>query len=165
MHNSFRHVICIHALLFLFLVSCKDKKEAVEDSKVQWKTWSEGIESARNNGKLSYIDMYTDWCGWCKRMDANTFTDPDVIKVMNKNLNAIKFNAERKDDIIFQDKEYKFVPSGKRGYHQLAAELLRGRLSYPSFIYLDENLKILKVSPGYKTPDQLLAEFESMGIQ
>lgn len=91
--------------------------------------------SDEKDKKKIVVDIYTDWCGWCKRMDASTFQDPKVIKAINKNFYAVKFNAEQKEDINFKSKVYQFVPQGNRGYHSLAAEITQGRLSYPTFVF------------------------------
>mgnify|MGYP000055673286 CR=1 FL=1 len=66
------------------------------------------------------------------------------------NYYAIKFDAEFKEDIIFKDKTYKFVNSGRRGYHQLAAEITNGRLSFPTLVFLDEEMNLIQPIPGFK---------------
>jgi len=96
--------------------------------------------------------MYTDWCGWCKRMDATTFVHPDIITYMNKHYYAVKMDAEMKDTLVIDG--VTFVnqnPSGRRSSHQLAIELLRGKMSYPSFVFLNEKSQMLTVVAGYQT--------------
>ena len=100
-----------------------------------------------------YIDMYTDWCGWCKKMDATTFQNPDLIKYMNNNFYAVRFNAESKDVIHFQGKEYTFNPQFKA--NTLAVELMKGNLSYPTAIIMMENFANPQAVPGYMTVPQL----------
>ena len=34
------------------------------------------MSEARRTGKIVMIDVYTDWCGWCKRMDRDTYANP-----------------------------------------------------------------------------------------
>ena len=63
--------------------------EAQEE--VTWYDWNTGFELAKKEGKIAIIDCYTDWCGWCKKMDATTFEDPEVMKLMNESFVAIKF--------------------------------------------------------------------------
>jgi len=135
-----------------------DLRNAPSAEKINWVSWEEGIEMNKKEQKKIFIDLYTDWCGWCKKMDKSTFVDPEVVKYMNENFIAIKFNAEQKEVITFNEKEFKFINAGRRGVHELAYSLLDGRLGYPAFVMLDEaNARIL-LSPGYKTPAQMMKE-------
>ncbi len=102
-----------------------------------------------------FVDVYTNWCGWCKKMDATTFKDPKIIRYLSENYYSIKFNAEVKESIVFKGKEYKYIASGRRGYNELAAYLLNGRLSYPTTVYLDEELNVLTAVPGFKRTNDL----------
>lgn len=121
---------------------------------INWMTWDEAIAANEKNGKKIFIDFYTDWCGWCKRMDATTFSDAEVAKYINENFYPVKFDAEQKEDIVFQGTTFKFQNSGRRGVHMLAAELLNGRLGYPSYVYLTPGYERILISPGYKpVPD------------
>ncbi len=122
--------------------------------KIEWLTWEQAILKSKTKKKKLMVDVYTDWCGWCKRMDAATFQQEHIAKYVNEHYYAIKFDAEQKEDIVFNGKTYKFVKNGKRGYHELAAEITRGRLSYPTIVFLDENHAIIQPVPGYKSPTQ-----------
>lgn len=123
--------------------------------KVKWYSIGEAIELAQTAPRVLVIDVYTDWCGWCKRMDASTFSNPEIAEIMNREFYPVKLNAEGKADIVLGDRTYKFVDNGRRGYHELAAIVTRSRLSYPTLAYVDAGGKILTVAPGYKGPDQL----------
>ena len=102
------------------------------------------------NPKKIFIDVYTDWCGWCKKMDKDTFQNPEVAAYMQDNFYMVKLDAEGKDPIDFKGKTFKFVPSGRRGYHEFAAALLQGKMSYPTVVFLDEKLNMLSPVPGYQ---------------
>ncbi len=102
------------------------------------------------------IDIYTDWCGWCKRLDATTFKDPKIVDYLNKNYYCVKLNGEDKNTITYRGVEFKFVPTGRRGYHQLSSGFQKGRHSYPTLTILDENLDILQIFRGYKKAEDLL---------
>lgn len=58
--------------------------EGQETPKIRWYSIEEAVElnskSKAKDKKKFFIDVYTDWCGWCKKMDANTFTDPVIVK-------------------------------------------------------------------------------------
>lgn len=124
-------------------------------SQIQWLSWEEA--QARNNKepRKMIVDVYTQWCGWCKKMDKATFEQPDIAAYINKNYYAIKFDAETRNDIQFNDRVFKFVRSGTSGYHELAAEITFGKLSYPTIVFLDEQLNVIQPIPGYKDPVSL----------
>ncbi len=119
--------------------------------KINWMSFEEAVKLNETAPKKIFIDVYTDWCGWCKRMDQTTFQDTAVIKYMNENYYAVKFDAEMSDTIVFGG--YTYVNeggvNGRRGTHQLAAAMLQGRLSYPSYVFMNENNQLLTVAPGY----------------
>ena len=121
-------------------------------SKVNWIELDNNTE-INNNGKKIIIDLYTDWCGWCKVMERNTFTDPDVIKHINNNFLPIKFDAEYKNNVVFNKNSYKYVKSGRKGINELAYALTNGNLSYPMTVFLDENYQLITLLPGYHKPN------------
>lgn len=125
---------------------------------VQWMTWDEAAQLATTdkNPKKIFVDVYTDWCGWCKKMDKDTFQNEEVAAYMTENFYMVKLDGEGKDPITFNGKTYTYVPSGKKGYHQLALALLQGRLSYPTVVFLDENFNMLSPVPGYQKPKPFL---------
>lgn len=131
------------SLLFSITISAQE---------IHWLTFEEAVAITKNEGntKKVFIDVYTDWCGWCKKMDKDTFQNPEVATYMQDNYLMVKLNAEGKEPINFDGNTFEYVPSGRRGYHQLAAALLQNRLSYPTVVFLDENMKILSPVPGYQ---------------
>jgi len=88
-------------------------------------------------------------------MEEKTFSDDKIIKLLNTEYYAVRFDAEGKEPVNFKGKTYKFVPQGRNGYHELAAVLMRGKLSYPTSVFLDENLNLITTLPGYVTPDKM----------
>ncbi len=119
-------------------------------SSLQWHAIQDLPNLQRTSPKKVLIDVYTDWCRWCKVMDKQTFTDPTLIAYLDAHYHLVKLNAEDKSNIQFKGQTFKYVPGGRRGYNQIAAALLNGQLSYPSFVILDENLNILDILKGYK---------------
>ena len=137
-----------------------DSTEAAE-SAIQWLTWDEAVKANGKKQKKFFIDMYTDWCGWCKRMDASTFSDPAVAKYINENFYPVKFNAEQKEDIVFQGETFKWAAGGGRGgVHMLAYSLLDGKLGYPSYVYLTPKYERILISPGFKQAPELQKEMK-----
>lgn len=135
-------------LLFLLLISGSILQ--AQDTKIKWISFEQAIELNEVTPKKFLIDVYTDWCGWCKRMDATTFTNPVIVNYINEYYWPIKLNAERKDTVVLGDQLFvNENPSGKRNPHQLAVALLNGKMSYPSIVYLDENVELLQAVGGY----------------
>lgn len=108
-----------------------------------------------DNEKHFFIDVYTDWCGWCKRMDATTFSDPEIVEIMNEYFIPVKFDAEQKEPISFSGKEFKFVDNGRRGYNELAAALMQNKMSYPTVVLLNEKTQMIQPIPGYRSAKDL----------
>ncbi len=130
----------------------------LQAQEIKWMSWQEAISQSQadDSPKKVFIDVYTDWCGWCKRMDKDTFQNPEVARYMSDNFYMVKLDGEGKDPIEFRGTTYKYVPSGRRGYHELAAALLKGRLSYPTVVFMDEDLNVLSPVPGYQKPAPFL---------
>lgn len=114
---------------------------------INWLTLEEVEEKMKEQPKKVYIDLYTDWCYWCKVMENKTFKSADVIKYMNENFYCIRFNAERADSVTFQGVKYGRIPNSKT--NDLAAKWMRDRLSYPTSIFFDENFVNPQPVPGY----------------
>lgn len=136
--------------------------DSKETTAVDWLTVEEAEKNGNKEGKMYLIDVYTDWCGWCKVMDKKTFSDPETVEYLKKNFHLIKLNAEQKEPISFKGKKYEWVPKGKKGVNSFAKEMLGSRMSYPTIVYLDKNMNKIKSSPGFKDPAKLMAELESL---
>lgn len=154
MKNPFTIVSTVILLLFLFTGVSSKQNLATEPEKVNWMSFEEALEKSKIEKRKIFIDVYTDWCGWCKVMDKKTFSEPAIAAYLNAKYYPVKFNAEQKEDIIFRDHTFKFVAQGRRGYHELAAALLQNKLSYPTVVFLDEDLNLIQPLPGYREPKE-----------
>ncbi len=125
----------------------------VAQDQINWVNWDQAQGLMKKQKRKVLVDVYTDWCGWCKRMDASTFQDPRIVKYVNKYYYAVKFNAEQKEDINFKSKTFKYIPNGRRGVHELAIEITNGQLSYPTFVFMDEDFNTIQPLPGYQDAD------------
>jgi uncharacterized protein YyaL (SSP411 family) len=84
-------------------------------------TWEQAEALCKKEPRKVVVDVYTEWCGWCKKMDKATFQNEVIVKYLNENYYAIKFNAEQREDIHLKGKDYEYVKSmGGKGYHELA---------------------------------------------
>ena len=168
--NTMKHITTSLIVFLSILITSSSFSQEVQ--KIKWLTWNEAIEQQKKDLKIFnetgegvekvppkkiFLDVYTSWCGWCKRMDATTFSDPTIIQIMNQYFYPVKMDAEMKENIVFND--HNFInpnPEGKRSTHQFAASILDYGLSYPSYVLLDENTNRLTIYKGYKQVDDLL---------
>lgn len=144
----------LYSVVLILLFSVR----GLQAQEVEWMSWQQAMaqSQADDTPKKVFIDVYTDWCGWCKKMDKDTFQNPEVAQYMSDNFYMVKLDGEGKEPIEFRGTTYKFVPSGRKGYHELAAALLKGRLSYPTVVFMDEDLNVLSPVPGYQKPAPFL---------
>ena len=145
----------VAVILGLTAISCNGQTKPVEHKgPITWMSFEDAVAKSRIEPRKMFIDVYTDWCGWCKRMDATTFQDSVIVKYMGEKFYAVKLNAETRDTIHFFDKLFVYEPENKT--NSLASSLLSNQMSYPSFVMLDEKFNMLSPLPGYQTPDQLM---------
>jgi thioredoxin-related protein len=130
------------------------KKTPAEEGTVKWMTFAEAVEKSKTEKRSIFIDVYTDWCGWCKVMDKNTFNEPLVAKMLNEKYYPVKFNAEQTEDVVFAGTTFKFIAGGGRGTHQLAMALLNNQMSYPTVVFMDREFKSATPIPGYRKPEE-----------
>lgn len=137
-----RFLILLSAAMLLFA----PKSEA----QIKWNTINAANE-ANLNGKLVFVDFYTSWCGWCKKMDRDTFTDTTVAKIMNRYYFPVKFDAESDAAIVWAGEQYKGNPpmNGRRRPHEFAYAALGKQMGFPSFAIFNSEKKLINVLPGY----------------
>lgn len=127
---------------------------------IHWMSWDEAAAANAKVPKKIFVDVYTDWCGWCKRMDQTTFKDSTIVDFMSQYFYAVKLNAEQKESIFWRDMEFKWVAGGRNGFNELALEILDRQMSFPSFVLLDGEYARIMISPGYKDPPALLKQLK-----
>lgn len=150
-YNSMKKISVLLLSILMGINVFSQKQTETKATAIKWYSFEEAIKLNKEYPKKKiFVDVYTDWCGWCKRMDATTFSQPDIIEYMNANFYAVKLDAERKDSLIIDDKLFiNPNPTGNRSTHQIAEMLLNGRMSYPSYVFLDEMSRPITVVPGF----------------
>ncbi len=139
-------------ILFVFSVS------AIQAQEINWMSMNEALKAQKKNPKKIFVDAYTNWCGPCKMLDKNTFSNKDVAAYINKHYYAVKFNAEGNEVINFKDKVFKnpgYDPDkkGRNSIHEFAQAM--GVSAYPTMVFFDENAGFLTPVKGYLTPQKL----------
>jgi thioredoxin-related protein len=130
-----------------------------QKTEINWMSFEEAVAAQKVKPKKIMMDAFTQWCGPCKMLDKNTFHNPDVVKYVNENYYAVKFDAEGNEKISFKGKNYtnpRWDPkkAGKRNASHQLAGYFRIR-AYPTILFLDEEANFLTPVKGYKTPQQL----------
>ena len=134
-------------------VSDNTYNEIHEDSPINWITFNEAYIKCKKNPRPIIIDIYTTWCGPCKMMSNQTFSNPEIAKYINDNFYAVKFDAETKDSVKFD--KYVFVSSDEKNPkapHQFAASILDNQLAYPSIVFLNNQIQRLDILKGFMPP-------------
>lgn len=128
---------------------------AVEQKSIQWMSINDALAKTTSTRKKILLDFFTDWCGWCKRMDKTTYEDPKVIEAVNKYYLPVKFNAEREEPVKYQGKEYTMKAQGIRSTHEFAIHILQGKMGYPTTSFLGADHTLLTNIPGYIQADEM----------
>lgn len=131
-----------------FQVNLMENLEAV-----LWMRMEDAERLARNKKKMVLVHFYTQWAGWGKLMDKNTYSKKAIIRYVNENFYAVRMNAETTDTISFNQLAY--TRNIGSPYHTLAYSLLEGNMEFPSTVFLDEEVNLLLVIPGYMNADKM----------
>jgi thioredoxin-related protein len=145
--------LLIFSLLFIVVLSAGtilsftwNKEEVKVQEEIKWMSYDEATKLSKKKKKKIFVDVYTDWCGYCKKMDATTMKDPRIIAYMNKKYYAVKLDAESA-----RASNYKGMSVTER---ELALRIFKAN-SYPTTLYLDENEKLLTSVPGFREAEEL----------
>ena len=123
-----------------FLSSNKSSAESTSNSALTWNTFDQGVALAKEQHKKVLVDVYTDWCGWCKKMDSDVYTDSKVIKTLTAKFVLVKLNAESNSKhVAYQGKQF------------TEAEFAQavGVSGYPSTLFFDSAGKPITLLPGF----------------
>lgn len=131
----------------------------ISAQEINWITMDEAARLQKQYPKKIIIDMYTTWCGPCRMLDRNTFSNKSLAEYVNTNFYAVKFNAEGNEIVNFKGQQFSnpnYDPAKSRrrnSQHQLAQYF--GVRSYPTILFLGEKGEFLAPIPGYKPPSKL----------
>jgi thioredoxin-related protein len=136
---------------------------SLQAQEIKWMTLDEALAKQKKTPKPIFMDVYTDWCGPCKYLDANTFHDANVVSYVNTNYYAVKFNAEGDSSVTYKGKTYTnpgFIANKKgRGAAHDFTKFLEVQ-GYPSMYIIDKSGNLKDPIVGYLTPDQLLPQLK-----
>lgn len=121
----------------------------VPPSLVKWYTIEQADVLMKTAPRPLMVDMYTDWCGWCKHLMKTTFANPTVAGYLNAYFYPVRFDAEGRDTVVYNGKTYVNDEAGDKGKHQLAKELMNGRMAFPTLVFVNTEYQAFAV-PGYQ---------------
>jgi len=145
--TEMKNIYLFIALISLWGNSIAQQKTASAKKEIEWLTIQEAYNRTQKEPRKTIVDVYTAWCGWCKVMDRETYTNPEVVDYLNKNFYMVKLDAEAKQDIIIGNTKYIF--DANSGANQAAVALLQGKMSYPTTVFLDAQYNMIQPLPGY----------------
>jgi thioredoxin-related protein len=128
----------------------------ISSDELKWLDWNTGYPLGQKTGKIILVDAYTDWCGWCKKMDRDTYTNQKIISILNKDFIIIKFNPEIKD--VTYDLDGQKV-SGRELFTQLTQGKSTG---FPTTYFIEPNKKQIQIAAGYLGPEDFLKVLEQI---
>jgi thioredoxin-related protein len=124
-------------IMFIFVHTA-----AMADEISWYKTISKGLDAAKEQKRYLMIDVYTDWCKWCKELDKKTYTHPAVIKLATTLVN-VKINPET-------DPEAKeFITS-----YQIDG--------FPTILFIDWEKKLIGKIGGFLEGDDFVKQAEKI---
>src|SRR5260221_2886342 len=101
---------------------------------VDWQNnYDTALTKAKKDKKLVMVDLYTDWCGWCKKLDKDTYSDKDVEAKLTKDFVAVKLNPEKSAEVAKLSQRF-----GTRGY--------------PHIVFVNTDGNVVSEIGGYLPP-------------
>ena len=120
---------------------------------VTWSRWDAGLKEAAGSNRYVLVDVYTDWCGWCRRMEADVYAKPEVREYLSRRFVTVKLDAESDASATYRTR--KFSESS------LASRF--GVTGYPTTIFLKPNGDHLVNVPGYVPADRFMQLLRYVG--
>ena len=130
----------------------------IQAQEIKWMSMNEALEAQKKEPKKIFMDAYTTWCGPCKLLDKNTFSNEDVAEYINKNYYPVKFNAEGNEEIQYRDMTFTnpgfdAKRKGRNSPHQFSQAMQIS--GYPTLAFFDEKGELVQLLTGYRTPEDL----------
>ena len=128
-----------HLIILIALSSDIDDIYAGDKGHLQWMSFNDGLALAQKANRKVLIDVYTDWCGWCKKMESTTYGDPRIVEYLQRKYVLVRLNAESMQKLTYKGTTYT--------ERDLAGAF--GVNGYPTTIFLKANGDPITGYPGY----------------
>jgi len=120
---------------------------------IAWREMGPALTEAKAQQRPILVDVYTDWCGWCKRMDRDTYAKAEVQKYLGETFISARLNAESSKKVTYKGSEY--------SYRQLAGVFRVN--GYPTTLFLAADGSHITTAPGYMNATDFLAVLRYIG--
>lgn len=144
--------LILAAIVGLLLAAKKPLPAERAGTPISWMTIGEAAARLQQEKKPILIDLYTNWCGWCKQMDRRTYSNKHVAEYLNDKFYTVKLDAETRDVLNWDGRTYAYDPQYR--CNQLALYLTHGRLEFPTTIIIAPGYDPQAI-PGYMEPREL----------
>ena len=121
---------------------------------LRWFELEEALSEARSRKKPLLVDVYTNWCGWCRRMDRDTYAAPDVRTYLGQAFVPVRLNAE-------DTKKHVVYEGDKVTYAEFASGF--GVSGYPTTLFLSQDGALITKVPGYVNAPRFLQVLRFIG--
>lgn len=138
LHNYVVGLILLLGLLTLSSCNASNSSEAIT-----WQTMAKAQKLAEQHNKMIIVNVYTDWCKWCKKLEKEVYTDARVTKVIDDYFYLVRLNAESNEPIVF---------NGQKLTMAEFAQLL-GVTTYPGTVFVDAKGNTIGKQTGYMEVD------------
>lgn len=141
------------ALFFSLIIFCCVSFKTGSNDKIIWLKIDEASLKAKSVSKPILIDLYTDWCYWCKVMDKKTYANSKVVAYINEYFYSVKLNAETKDAVNWKDKIYRY--NNKYQINDFSIFLTYGRASFPTTVIIADDASAPIPIAGFMEPKEI----------
>jgi thioredoxin-related protein len=145
-------ILVFSAVVFATFLPAEVTTKASAGS-ITWNKYDAGLKLAAKSKKPIMVDFYTDWCGWCKKLDKNTYTDTAVANYLNSHFVSVKINGESRENLD--------LPTGPSNGLNVARSF--GVKGYPCIWFLNADGSRINNLSGYRPPDIFIYYLKYVG--
>jgi thioredoxin-related protein len=153
MHPTLKIIAIILALAAIVYSVIVSSTTNASEGPIAWFTFDEGIRLAAEQDKKILVDIYTDWCGWCKKMDKEVFPNADVAALLAAKYIAVKLNAESSRKLTYDNKTFT---------EQEFARAL-GVTGYPTTLFMTADAEPITIVPGFMDAERFTSVLAFIG--